>query len=47
MGRLVTLFAPRGLSSLIDALAGFRPPLRRGSALGPDLGALREKEAEA
>ena len=43
----VTLFAPRGLSSLIDALAGFRPPLRRGSALGPDLGALREKEAEA
>lgn len=43
----VTLFAPRGLSSIIDALAGFRPPLRRGSALGPDLGALREKEAEA
>ncbi|WP_370454581.1 urea ABC transporter permease subunit UrtC [Paracoccus sp. M683] len=43
----VTLFAPRGLSSIIDALAGLRPPMRRGKDLGPDLGALRESEAEA
>ncbi|WP_112873622.1 urea ABC transporter permease subunit UrtC [Paracoccus endophyticus] len=43
----VTLFAPRGLSSLVDALAGLRPPRRRGADLGPDAGALREKEAEA
>ncbi|MFV0303251.1 MAG: urea ABC transporter permease subunit UrtC [Paracoccus sp. (in: a-proteobacteria)] len=43
----VTLFAPRGLSSVIDAVVGLRHPLRRGQALGPDLGALREKEAEA
>ena len=44
---LVTLFAPRGLSSIIDAIAGLRAPNRRGQDLGPDLGALREKEAEA
>ncbi|WBU59856.1 urea ABC transporter permease subunit UrtC [Paracoccus albus] len=44
---LVTLFAPRGLSSIIDAMAGLRHPMRRGKDLGPDLGALREKEAEA
>ncbi|NHF74237.1 urea ABC transporter permease subunit UrtC [Paracoccus xiamenensis] len=44
---LVTLFAPRGLSSIIDAVAGLRHPMRRGKDLGPDLGALREKEAEA
>ncbi|AUH63368.1 urea ABC transporter permease subunit UrtC [Paracoccus zhejiangensis] len=43
----VTLFAPRGLSSIIDAVKGFRVPNRRGRDLGPDLGALREKEAEA
>ncbi|WP_299904412.1 urea ABC transporter permease subunit UrtC [uncultured Paracoccus sp.] len=43
----VTLFAPRGLSSIIDAVKGFRMPNRRGRDLGPDLGALREKEAEA
>lgn len=43
----VTLFAPRGLSSLVDALAGLRPPRRMGTDLGPDVGALREKEAEA
>ncbi len=43
----VTLFAPRGLSSIIEAMMGFRPTNRRGSDLGPDLGALREKEAEA
>lgn len=43
----VTLFAPRGLSSLIDALADLRPPRRKGADLGPDISALREKEAEA
>ncbi|SDL40631.1 urea ABC transporter permease subunit UrtC [Paracoccus chinensis] len=43
----VTLFAPRGLSSLMDALAGLRPPRRLGADLGPDVSALREKEAEA
>ncbi len=43
----VTLFAPRGLSSIIDAVAGFRPPFRRGADLGPNLGSLQEKEAEA
>lgn len=43
----VTLFAPRGLSSLIDALAGLRAPNRHGRDLGPDQGALREQEAEA
>ncbi len=43
----VTLFAPRGLSSIIDAIAGLRPPSRRGADLGPDLGSLQEKEADA
>ncbi|MBU3030769.1 urea ABC transporter permease subunit UrtC [Paracoccus marinaquae] len=43
----VTLFAPRGLSSVIDAITGLRHPNRRGQDLGPDLGALREQEAEA
>ncbi|MFD1883359.1 urea ABC transporter permease subunit UrtC [Paracoccus pacificus] len=44
---LVTLFAPKGLSSIIDAIAGLRAPKRHGADLGPDLGALREREAEA
>ncbi|MBV0892540.1 urea ABC transporter permease subunit UrtC [Paracoccus sp. Z118] len=43
----VTLFAPRGLSSIIDVIADLRPPRRRGADLGPDISALREKEAEA
>lgn len=43
----VTLFAPRGLSSLVDALAGLRLPRRMGADLGPDAGALRKKETEA
>ncbi|MFV0336264.1 MAG: urea ABC transporter permease subunit UrtC [Tropicimonas sp.] len=43
----VTLFAPRGISSLIDAIAGLRPPARGGADLGPDPGSLQEKEAEA
>ncbi|WP_134678535.1 urea ABC transporter permease subunit UrtC [Paracoccus ravus] len=42
---LVTLFAPKGLSGLVDLFEGLRPPRRRGAALGPDMGALREKEA--
>ncbi|MFV0411555.1 MAG: urea ABC transporter permease subunit UrtC [Paracoccus sp. (in: a-proteobacteria)] len=44
---LVTLFAPSGLSSIIDAMAGLRHPRRHGEDLGPDLGSLREEEAEA
>ncbi|MCQ0970254.1 urea ABC transporter permease subunit UrtC [Paracoccus sp. TK19116] len=44
---LVTLFAPRGLSSLIDLAARLRHPSRRGRDLGPDVGALREREAKA
>ena len=42
---LVTLFAPKGLSGLVDLLAGLRPPQRRGAPLGPDDGALMEQEA--
>ena len=42
---LVTLFAPKGLSGLIDLLAGLRAPWRGGTPLGPDDGALREEEA--
>ncbi|MFC3058294.1 urea ABC transporter permease subunit UrtC [Paenirhodobacter populi] len=44
---LVTLFAPRGLSGLIDLIDGLRAPKRGGDPLGPDDGALQEKEAEA
>ncbi len=44
---LVTLFAPRGLSSIIDALTRLCPPMRHGKDRGPGFGALREKEAEA
>ena len=33
----VTLLAPRGLSSLWDALMRLRPPRRHGADLGPDL----------
>lgn len=43
----VTLLAPRGLSSLWDALMRLSPPRRHGADLGPDLGALREREAQA
>ena len=43
----VTLLAPRGLSSVVDLLAGLRRPDRRGEDLGPAAGALREREAEA
>lgn len=42
---LVTLFAPKGISGIFDALAHLRPPRRGGTPLGPDMGALQEKEA--
>ncbi|ETD89265.1 urea ABC transporter permease subunit UrtC [Rhodobacter capsulatus] len=42
---LVTLFAPKGLSGLVDLLAGLRPPRRGGAPMGPDDGALMEQEA--
>lgn len=41
---LVTLFAPKGLSGLIDAAQGLRVPDRKGAALGPDDGSLMEQE---
>ncbi|MDJ0824068.1 MAG: urea ABC transporter permease subunit UrtC [Rhodobacter sp.] len=42
----VTLFAPKGIGGVIAALAERRAPDRHGQDLGPDAGALREKEAE-
>jgi urea transport system permease protein len=41
---LVTLYAPKGLSGLIDAAQGLRVPDRKGAPLGPDDGALLEQE---
>ncbi len=41
---LVTLYAPKGLSGLIDAAQGLRVPDRKGAAFGPDDGALMEQE---
>ncbi|MEM1431968.1 MAG: urea ABC transporter permease subunit UrtC [Pseudomonadota bacterium] len=43
---LVTLFFPKGIGGLVDLIAERRPPNRHGADLGPDPGALREKEAE-
>ena len=40
---LVTLFAPRGMGGLFDRLPS---PKRHGAPLGPNEGALREKEAD-
>ncbi|WP_299046286.1 urea ABC transporter permease subunit UrtC [uncultured Tateyamaria sp.] len=42
----VTLFAPKGLGGLFDLIAARRAPTRHGADLGPDVGALREKEAD-
>ncbi|MEM9970473.1 MAG: urea ABC transporter permease subunit UrtC, partial [Pseudomonadota bacterium] len=42
----VTLFAPKGIGGLIDLIADRRAPERHGADLGPDEGALREKEAD-
>ncbi len=41
----VTLFAPKGIGGLFDLIADRRSPNRHGAALGPDPGALREREA--
>ncbi|MDU8945466.1 urea ABC transporter permease subunit UrtC [Ovoidimarina sediminis] len=43
----VTLFAPKGIGGLFDLLADRKSPDRHGADLGPDQGALREKEADA
>jgi urea transport system permease protein len=42
---LVTLFAPKGLAGLVDLVQGLRSPRRGGTPLGPDDGALQEREA--
>ena len=42
----VTLFAPKGIGGLFDLIAAKRSPERHGADLGPDPGALREKEAD-
>lgn len=41
----VTLFAPKGIGGLFDLVEGRISPNRHGADLGPDAGALREKEA--
>ena len=41
----VTLFAPKGIGGLFDYWQGLRTPDRKGAPLGPDDGALQEKEA--
>lgn len=43
---LVTLFAPKGIGGLFDLWQGVRTPDRKGAALGPDDGALMEREAQ-
>ena len=42
---LVTLFAPKGIGGLFDLWAKVRSPDRKGAPLGPDDGALMEREA--
>ena len=42
----VTLFAPKGIGGLFDLWQGLRSPDRKGAPLGPDDGALMEKEAK-
>ncbi len=42
---LVTLFVPQGIGGLFDLWTNRRAPQRHGADLGPDDGALREKEA--
>ena len=41
----VTLFAPKGIGGLFDMITAKRNPERHGADLGPDVGSLREKEA--
>ena len=42
----VTIFAPKGIGGLVDLIAERRAPDRHGADLGPDPGALREREAD-
>lgn len=42
---LVTLFAPKGIAGLFDLVSDRKWPNRHGADLGPDAGALREREA--
>jgi urea transport system permease protein len=42
----VTLFAPKGIGGLVDLVTDRRSADRHGADLGPDPGALREKEAQ-
>ena len=42
----VTLFAPKGMGGLVDVIERRTSPNRHGADLGPDPGALREKEAD-
>ncbi len=42
---VVTLFAPKGIGGLVDLWTQARSPDRHGADLGPDPGALREREA--
>ncbi len=42
----VTLFAPKGIGGLFDLIAERRSPDRHGADLGPEPGALREREAD-
>lgn len=44
---LVTLFAPKGIAGIFDWMAGWAGPDRHGRDLGPDQGALQEREAKA
>ncbi len=44
---LVTLFAPKGIGGLFDLITDRHSPQRHGQDLGPDQGALQEKEADA
>jgi urea transport system permease protein len=43
---LVTLYAPRGIGGLFDRIRLTTPPARHGADLGPDAGALQEREAD-
>jgi urea transport system permease protein len=42
----VTLFAPRGIGGLFDLITDRRHPDRHGADLGPEPGALQEREAD-
>ncbi|MEM9249757.1 MAG: urea ABC transporter permease subunit UrtC [Pseudomonadota bacterium] len=43
---LVTLFFPKGIGGIVDLITDRRSPDRHGADLGPEPGALREKEAD-